>query len=196
MLRLARILRDYREAGAANELIALWGFVDGGTFLTKAGHVGLVYRIAASTSRASRTRSGARWSIAWRRRSALLDERCRVYQYVVEESRRTVRAPAPCARTGRAGGRRRRAADLNAVATTSSRLEHFLVLVYEASPRGDGRSAAVCEAFCRSPATALRDGCRQRGARRLLEADLDRAVEAPAPDGEGPSRSQLADGRA
>ena len=45
MMRLKRILRDYAEAGAINAQIALWGFVDDHTFLTKAGHVGLVYRI-------------------------------------------------------------------------------------------------------------------------------------------------------
>ena len=42
MMRLDRILRDYAEAGAVNAQIALWGFVDDYTFLTKAGHVGVV----------------------------------------------------------------------------------------------------------------------------------------------------------
>jgi hypothetical protein len=42
---LASILRDHREAGSISELIALWGFVDDHTFLTKAGAVGQVYRI-------------------------------------------------------------------------------------------------------------------------------------------------------
>ena len=42
MVRLSRLLRDYRETGAINALLALWGFVDDWTFLTKSGHVGLV----------------------------------------------------------------------------------------------------------------------------------------------------------
>ena len=42
---LGRILRDYRDAGSVNGLLALWGFVDDTTFLTKAGHVGVVYRL-------------------------------------------------------------------------------------------------------------------------------------------------------
>lgn len=46
MLRIRRILRDYENAGSLNSLIALWGFVDECTFLTKAGHVGVVYRLA------------------------------------------------------------------------------------------------------------------------------------------------------
>ena len=41
-----RILRDYEDAGSLNSLLALWGFVDDHTFLTKAGHVGVVYRLA------------------------------------------------------------------------------------------------------------------------------------------------------
>ena len=45
MVRMARILRDYDDAGGLNELISLWGFVDDRVFLTKAGHVGLVYAV-------------------------------------------------------------------------------------------------------------------------------------------------------
>ena len=45
-MTLRRILRDYQDAGSVNSLLALWGFVDDETFLTKAGDVGLVYRVA------------------------------------------------------------------------------------------------------------------------------------------------------
>ena len=48
MVSLRRIIRDYQEAGSLNGLIALWGFVDDHTFLTKAGHVGIVYRLAGA----------------------------------------------------------------------------------------------------------------------------------------------------
>jgi hypothetical protein len=40
MMRLQQIQRPYHDAGAVNTLIALWGFVDATTFLTKAGAVG------------------------------------------------------------------------------------------------------------------------------------------------------------
>ena len=33
MVKLRHILRDYREAGSVNRLLALWGFVDDETFL-------------------------------------------------------------------------------------------------------------------------------------------------------------------
>ena len=42
MLKVQRILRDYQNAGSVNSLLALWGFVDEQTFLTKTGHVGIV----------------------------------------------------------------------------------------------------------------------------------------------------------
>jgi hypothetical protein len=42
MVKISRILKDYREAGSVNSLIALWGFVNEVTFLTKSGAVGLV----------------------------------------------------------------------------------------------------------------------------------------------------------
>ena len=44
MLRLSRIIRDYDEAGSVNSLLQPWGFVDDETFMTKAGHVGMVFR--------------------------------------------------------------------------------------------------------------------------------------------------------
>jgi hypothetical protein len=47
MLNMRRILRDYQDAGSVNSLLAPWGFVDDHTFLTKAGHVGVVYRVAS-----------------------------------------------------------------------------------------------------------------------------------------------------
>ena len=36
-MKLARILRDYSDAGGVNTLLPLWGFVDDHTFMTKAG---------------------------------------------------------------------------------------------------------------------------------------------------------------
>ena len=45
MVKIGRILKDYREAGGLNALIALWGFVDDAAFLTKSGAVGLVFRM-------------------------------------------------------------------------------------------------------------------------------------------------------
>src|SRR5438094_7509183 len=95
MLNVQRILRDYREAGSVNSLLAVWGFVDDHAFLTKAGHVGLVYRLAGCDFECldHTQRSGIvhRFEAALR----LLDETCRVYQYLCKRRVDSIVA-APC----------------------------------------------------------------------------------------------------
>ena len=95
MVRLARILHDYREAGSVNGLLALWGFVDDTTFLTKAGHVGVVYRVRGvdyeGLSHAQRQTLGHRFEAGLR----LLDEHCRVYQYLLKRTIAPI-VSAPC----------------------------------------------------------------------------------------------------
>ena len=84
MVRIGRILRDYQDAGSVNGLLALWGFVDETTFLTKAGHVGVVYRIRGvdyeGLSHPQRQALAHRFEAGLR----LLDEHCRVYQYLLK----------------------------------------------------------------------------------------------------------------
>ena len=45
MLRVGRILKDFADAGSVNSMLAPWAFVDDHAFITKAGHVGLAYRL-------------------------------------------------------------------------------------------------------------------------------------------------------
>ena len=94
MVRLRRILRDHQEAGAINSLLALWGFVDDTTFLTKCGHVGVVYHLrgqdAEGLTHAQRRSLVHQFEAALR----LLDEHCRVYQYVVKQTVDLFVAPA------------------------------------------------------------------------------------------------------
>ena len=78
--------RDYRDAGSVNGLLALWGFVDDTTFLTKAGHVGVVYAVRGvdyeGLSHPQRQALAHRFEAALR----LLDEHCRVYQYLLKRT--------------------------------------------------------------------------------------------------------------
>ena len=62
---------------AASTLLPLWGFVDGGAFMTKAGHVGLVYRLRGVD--VDGLTQAQRRSLTHRMEAALrqLDERCR-----------------------------------------------------------------------------------------------------------------------
>jgi aminopeptidase N len=63
MLRIHRILRDYENAGSLNSLIALWGFVDDHTFLTKAGTEDLQRAMEAAAGQ-SLTRFFEQWIYA------------------------------------------------------------------------------------------------------------------------------------
>ena len=66
--------------------MSLWGFVDDATFLTKAGHVGVVYRLRGidyeGLTHAQSAAIVHRFEAALR----LLDEHWRVYQYVVKRT--------------------------------------------------------------------------------------------------------------
>ena len=100
MLKIGRILRDYREAGAVNELLAVWGFVGDGTFITKAGHVGVVFRLRGLD--VDGLTHAQRQAVTHRMEAALklLDERFRVYQYLVKrrvDPFETPRCPEPVA---------------------------------------------------------------------------------------------------
>src|SRR6266705_2881246 len=131
MLRIARILRVYREAGSLNGLLALWGFADDTTFLTKAGHVGVVYRVRGvdyeGLSHPQRQALAHRFEAALR----LLDEHCRVYQYLLK---RTVApfAAGTCEQPVANEAIQRRAAYLNSRREELYDLSLYLVLLYEA----------------------------------------------------------------
>ena len=105
MMRISRILRDYAEAGAVNAQIALWGFVTDEVFLTKSGHVGLVYRIrgldAEALTHEQRRQVVHQVEAALR----LLDEHCREKSEL--QTRSSVQMPgstfSPRFRSGRFG---------------------------------------------------------------------------------------------
>lgn len=84
MVRLNRILKDHREAGTVNGLLALWGFVDDHAFLTKAGALGVVYRLEGADYECLDHLE--RRVIAHRFEQALrqLNESFRVYQYLIK----------------------------------------------------------------------------------------------------------------
>ena len=85
MTRMSRILHDYADSGSVSELIALWGFVDDGAFLTKAGHVGVAYRVTGVDFEGLPHEQ--RKAVVHRVEAGLraLDERCRVYQYLIKQ---------------------------------------------------------------------------------------------------------------
>jgi type IV secretion/conjugal transfer VirB4 family ATPase len=173
VLKIARILRDYRAAGCLNGLLAVWGFVDDTTFLTKAGHVGVVYRLrgidAEGLTHAQRRTVVHRLEAALR----LLDERCRVYQYVVK---RTIEAivPAPCADVIVHEAVQQRARDLNSRRHELYDLSLYVVLVYEAPTTV--RTSTRLRHVWRAPKLALQAWLSTRQTVALLDTELERSM--------------------
>ncbi len=174
MLKMARILRDYEDAGSVNSLLAPWGFVDDHTFLTKAGHVGLVYRVGGldyeCLDQAQRRDIVHRFEAALR----LLDESCRVYQYLCKRRIDPIQA-ATCRHRVAHEAIQRRAAYLNGRRDDLYELDLYLVLVYEGLKPHAGASTRL-RALCRQPRTAFREWLSTPAVLRLLENDVDRAV--------------------
>ena len=173
MVSLGRILCDYRDAGSLNGLLALWGFVDETTFLTKAGHVGVVYRIRGidyeGLSHPRRQALAHRFEAALR----LLDEHCRVYQYLLKRMVGPFVA-ATCEQPIATEAIQRRAAYLNSRRQDLYDLSLYLVLLYEA-PHVVRRSTELCRLW-QEPRQALHAWLSADHTVQLLASELDRAI--------------------
>jgi type IV secretion system protein TrbE len=174
MVRIPRILKDFRETGALNNLIALWGFVDDHTFLTKAGAVGVAYRVKGVDVEC--LDHPQRQALAHRFEQALrqLDESFRVYQYVIKRPAPPVTAaphPHPVVHEALA----RRTAYFAAKADALFALELYLVILYEGGvhrPSWRGR----LRDWAPSPGTALRERLSAHAVATVLSDHLTRAV--------------------
>src|SRR6202521_3045724 len=174
MVRISRILKDFRETGALNSLIAGWGFVDDTTFLTKAGAVGVLYRLEGVDFEC--LDHPQRQAIAHRFEQALrqLDESFRVYQYVLKRPAPVVNAaahPHPVVdeglrqRTGHFAGKRDPLLDL----------ELYLVVLYEGAVTRPSWSHRLGELVA-SPATAIRERLSVRTGTAVAGRQLARAT--------------------
>ncbi|MEO7276329.1 MAG: hypothetical protein ABIX28_20250 [Vicinamibacterales bacterium] len=170
---MTRILQDYREAGAVNSLIGLWGFVDEHTFLTKGGHVGVAYRLrgqdAEGLTHAQRQALVHQFEAALR----LLDDRCRVYQYLIKDTVDGFAAPSSARMVAREA-LRRRTDYLNERRHELYRVDHVLVLVYE--PASIGRGTTSLQRLWRAPQATLHEWLSISGTADVLESELDRAI--------------------
>src|ERR1700693_214810 len=174
MVRVSRILKDYRETGALNSLIALWGFVDDTTFLTKAGAVGVLYRLQGVDFEC--LDHPQRQAIAHRFEQALrqLDESFRVYQYVLKRRAPVVTAaahPHPVVDEAL----RRRTAHFAAKRETLFELELYLVVLYEGAVDRPSWSHRFGELVA-SPATVIRERLSVRAVTTILAGQLGRAT--------------------
>jgi len=173
MVSIQRIFRDYREAGSVNSLLALWGFVDDVTFLTKAGHVGMVFRLAGvdyeCLDDAGRRAAVHRFEAALR----VLDEHCRIYQYLCKRRIDPIEA-AVCDDPIVNEAIQQRVAFLNARRDELYEVDLYLVLVYEGIRKRP--TSTRLERLFRNPQRALREWLSTETVFHLVEDDLNRAV--------------------
>jgi len=174
MLTLRRILRDYQDAGSVNSLIALWGFVDDHAFVTKAGHLGLVYRLTGADfeclDHAQRRDIVHRFEAALR----LLDDSCRVYQYVCKRRIDPITAP-PCHHPIAETAIRRHVEYLNDRRSELYEIALYLVLVYEGLGQ-HRRTSTRLQGLWREPGRALRAWLSTETTLDFLGSELDRAI--------------------
>lgn len=172
MVRISRILKDYREAGSVNTLMALWGFIDEHTFLTKAGHLGVAFRIKGVDYEC--LDHPERQAIAHRFEQALrqLDESFRLYEYVIK--RPALIAPAtPHPNPVVNEALRRRADYLASKSDSLFELELFFVVMLEPSGRScpDSRWADLL----RAPSSTLSRWFSAGTTSRLMADELERS---------------------
>jgi type IV secretion system protein TrbE len=173
MLSLRRIVRDYQDAGSVNGLLAVWGFVDDQTFITKAGHLGLVYRVGGvdyeCLDQAQRRDVVHRFEAALR----LLDDSCRVYQYLCK--RRI--EPITLATRGKPvvdEAIQRHAEHLNGRRDQLYEIELYLVVLSERLQRQRPTSTRL--RGLRHPRRAFREWLSTRTTCTLFEAELNRSL--------------------
>jgi type IV secretory pathway VirB4 component len=174
MVRVSRILKDHREAGSVNALLALWGFVDEHAFLTKAGALGVVFRVEGADYEC--LDHSERRVIAHRFERALrqLDESFRVYQYLIK------RPTQPLVSSGHANpvvdaALKARAVYFTAKADSLFELELYIVVLFEAWAHRPSPLARISQ-FVRSPRTALRETGSVDGMARVMEHGVGRAL--------------------
>jgi type IV secretion system protein TrbE len=174
-VRVGRILRDYQDAGSLSSLLAIWGFIDETTFLTKAGCVGVVFRVSGvdyeGLSHQQRHTLVHRIEAGLR----LLDEHCRVYQYLLKRALDPIVA-APCAQPVAHAAIQRRAAYLNSRRHDLYELGHYLAILYE-PPQSPRRSSTLTGAW-QAPGTALKRWLSASHTIQMLEDELVQAVDA------------------
>src|SRR5580704_8011306 len=90
MLRLKRILKNYRETGSFNELVNLYGFIDGQVFLTKTGAVGVILEVRGVDYECLDGTSVDHLTKRLESALKLFDENYRVYQYLFKRNNEAI----------------------------------------------------------------------------------------------------------
>jgi type IV secretion system protein TrbE len=154
MVKLSQIVKDYRDSGAVNSFVNLFGFIDDQVFLTKGGEVGVVLKVGG---RDYECLDNVELNEITRRFEACVrsfDPSFRIYQYLVKrDSARIPRSPDyedPVVREAVAG----RAEYLESKADELYSLDTYFLILYEGS-RYDLNLAAKLKLAAKQPTIIL-----------------------------------------
>jgi type IV secretion/conjugal transfer VirB4 family ATPase len=86
VFKLAKALRNFREAGSLNEQINLLGFLDEHLFLTKSGDLGAVLAVSGVDFEGQDAASIDQYTKRLEAGFKVLDDQCRIYQYLFKRN--------------------------------------------------------------------------------------------------------------
>ena len=176
MLNLKRLFKNYHQSGALNAYVNLFGFLDGNTFLTKTGDVGVVLEVSGVDYEC--LDDGSIDGLTKRLEAALrlFDENYRVYQYLFKRNHPAI----PHKLYGNPvvdAAIRNRVAYLAEKADRLYSLSLYFVVLHEASRSAETLTALVSE-LPKRPKSALAElhaWFSTKGQVVRLDADLSRA---------------------
>src|SRR5437764_14775029 len=90
MLRLSKIIKNYKETGALSENVSVYGFLDEHVFLTKAGDLGLVLNVEGVDYECLDHKQTDGLTKRLESALRLLGPQFRVYQLLFKSSRETI----------------------------------------------------------------------------------------------------------
>jgi type IV secretory pathway VirB4 component len=90
LLRLSKLLKGYRETGALNENVSIYGFLDDEVFLTKGGDVGVVLRVGGVDYECLDHRQTDGLTKRLESALRLLGPQFRLYQFLFKSSGETI----------------------------------------------------------------------------------------------------------
>ena len=170
MVKISRILKDYRDCGALHALINIDRVIDDQIFLTKSGDLVTILKVRGVDAECLEPLEIDQ--IVRRFGSAVrtFNEQVRIYQYLVKRDCRPIpigKYDDPVVREAVES----RAADLDAKGLYT--IEIYFAIVHEGLRQSSGLRTRLA-AFARNPAGALRAGLFAEQRIAVLEEDLDR----------------------
>ncbi len=177
MVKLSRIVKDFRDSGAVNSFVNLFGFIDDHVFLTKSGEVGVVLRVDGRDYECLDEFELNEITRRFEASVRSLDGSFRIYQYLIKrDSAEIPRSPSYDNAVVRQAVESR-VEYLKSKADELYMLDIYFVILYEGS-RYDLNLAEKVKLFGTQPAAAVAALFSTRKSVLLIEDLINRGHQA------------------